>query len=165
MFQILRLSSPLLQNIYEIGKNRNTHFSSKEIKTYIFHQLSRHINYINLQCLSWIPSTIYSIFNVKLHFPFIPEFADCIPILNNTIPKAATQSNMLTGFRRLAVIRPGQKYAWPDTSSNRLSVSVIRLKMKTTRISVSRPPGRFRSTTAQTDDAIIIDSYLQEEIH
>lgn len=47
----------------------------------------------------------------------------------------------------MPVAQPGQKYAWPDTSPNRLSMSAIRLKMKTTRISVSRPPGRFRSTT------------------
>jgi len=85
------------------------------------------------------------------------------PALNNTIPKAAVQSNMSSVLGRMPVARPGQKYAWPDTNPNRLSVSVIRLKMKTTRISVSRPPGRFRSTIRPiTNDVVIIDSYPYE---
>jgi len=85
------------------------------------------------------------------------------PTLNNTIPKAAVQSNMSSVLGRMPVARLGQKYAWPDTNPNRLSVSVIRLKMKTTRISVSRPPGRFRSTTTRITNAdVIIDSYLYE---
>lgn len=67
----------------------------------------------------------------------------------------------------MPVAQPGQKYAWPDTSPNRLSMSAIRLKMKTTRISVSRPPGRFRSTPYESpcSDAIIIDNYRYQKVY